>query len=154
MILVYFFPLEARMWTVTGIVLLMFLSSNFMLVFKKIFIARYLLYNIVLVSAIHQHESATGIYVPCLLNLLPISHPIPPLLGVTELRVELSVSHSKSLWVIYFTCGNVHISMLLSQFIPSPPSHTVFTSLFSVSIAALKISSMGCLFLVALLSEG
>ena len=43
------------------------------------FIARYLLYNIVLVSAIHQHESATGIYVPCLLNLPPISHPIPPL---------------------------------------------------------------------------
>ena len=55
MILVYFFPLEARMWAVTDIVLLMFLSSNFMLVFKKIFIARYLLYNIVLVSAIHQN---------------------------------------------------------------------------------------------------
>ena len=76
MILVYFFPLEARMWTVTGIVLLMFLSSNFMLVFKKIFIARYLLYNIVLVSAIHQHKPATGIHMsPPSCTSLP--SPIP-----------------------------------------------------------------------------
>ena len=64
MILVHFFPLDVRMWTVTDIVLLMFLSCNFMLVFKKMFIARYLLYNIVLVSAVHQHISAAGIHMP------------------------------------------------------------------------------------------
>lgn len=65
MILVYFFPLEARMWTVTGIVLLMFLSSNFMLVFKKIFIARYLLYNIVPYINMHQLQ----VYISsCFLN--------------------------------------------------------------------------------------
>ena len=41
--------------------------------YLSIFSWRILLYNIVLVSAIHQYESAF------LLNLPPISHPIPPL---------------------------------------------------------------------------
>ena len=77
--MVYFFPLEARMWAVTDIVLLMFLSSNFMLVFKKIFIARYLLYNIVLVSAIHQHKPATGIHLsPPSCTSLPSPIPCHP----------------------------------------------------------------------------
>ena len=31
-------------------------------IFEKFFIARYLLYNIVLVSAIYQHQSVTGIH--------------------------------------------------------------------------------------------
>ena len=104
----------------------------------------------VLTSALLVESLRTEVRPP----LWPRPPPYSPPSGCQRDWVELSVSHSKSLWVIYFTCGNVHISMLLSQFIPSPPSHTVFTSLFSVSIAALKISSMGCLFLVALLSEG
>ena len=51
------------------------LSMSVVILLLLFFIARYLLYSIVLVSAIHQHESATGISVPSLLNLPPISHP-------------------------------------------------------------------------------
>ena len=43
-----------------------------------------MLYNIVLISAKHQHESATGARVPSLLDLPPASHPIPSLQVVTE----------------------------------------------------------------------
>ena len=45
------------------------------------FIEGYVLYSIVLVSAIHQHESAMGIntQVPSLLKLSPTSYSIPPL---------------------------------------------------------------------------
>ena len=35
---------------------------NLIMNFFKVFIARYLFYNIVLVSAIHQHESVIGIH--------------------------------------------------------------------------------------------
>ena len=70
-------------------------------------------------------------YAPFLLNLPPTSHPIPPLSVVTEYRFEL--------WVIQqipagclFTCGNVHVSMLLSPFVPLSPFPTVSTSLFCV----------------------
>ena len=46
-----------------------------------ILIGRYLRYNIVLFSAIHQHDSAIGIHVSgtSLLNLPPTCHSIPPL---------------------------------------------------------------------------
>ena len=37
-----------------------------------------MLYNAVLVSAIHQHESAIGIHVPSFLNLAPTSTPSYP----------------------------------------------------------------------------
>ena len=56
-------------------------------------------------------------YVPSLVNLPPTSHPIPPLHLVTELQVELLVLHSNFPVAIYFTFGNVYISVLLSQFV-------------------------------------
>ena len=77
-----------------------------------------MLYNVVLVSAIHQHEPAIGI--ACLLPLEPPSHshPIPSLEVVTELWVELTASYSKSTLAVRFTYGEIYVLMLLSQFIP------------------------------------
>ena len=90
-------------------------------------ITRYLLYNIVLVSAIHQHESATSIYVPSLLNLLPIPTPS-----------HAPGSHrGKFPLAICFTRGKVYVSMLLSQFVPPFPFPTASTGLFSVSASPL-----------------
>ena len=40
-----------------------------------------------------NHQRYT--YVPSLLNLLPTSHPIPPLSAVTEQGAELPVSYSR-----------------------------------------------------------
>ena len=52
--------------------------SSFLAISFFFLIARYLLYNIVQVSAIHQHESAREIHIPLPLEP-PISHPIPRL---------------------------------------------------------------------------
>ena len=70
-------------------------------------------------------------YVPSLLNL------IPPLQVVIEHQVELPVLHSNFPLTIFFTSGNVYVSILLSQFIPPSPSPTVSTSLFSMSVSPL-----------------
>ena len=51
-----------------------------------------MLYNIVLASAIHQHESATGLLSPEPSSHLP-PHPTPP--GCHRTLGELSVSRSK-----------------------------------------------------------
>ena len=69
-----------------------------------------------LVSVVHQHESAISIYV-CPLSLEPSSHPIAPLQVVTEHQFELPASNSKFPLAIYFTYGNVYVFLLLSQFI-------------------------------------
>ena len=68
-----------------------------------------------MVFAIHQHESATGIYVPPILSLPPTFLP----------TLSLWVAEEHWLWVpcfmpcdIYFTYGNVYVSMLFSQVIP------------------------------------
>ena len=65
-----------------------------------------MLYNIVLVSAIQQQESAM-VYI-CFFPLEPpshlLSHPIPRLWIVTEHWVELPVSYSKFL-VIFLNKG-------------------------------------------------
>ena len=54
---------------------------NFKMNFLKVFIARYLFYNIVLVSAIHQHESVIGIHIfPPSEASLPPPTPFHPLL--------------------------------------------------------------------------
>ena len=65
------------------------------------------------------------------LSHLPPHPPLPQL--VTEHWVELPLSHSKYPMAICFTYGKVYVSVLLSQFVPPSPSHTISTSLFSMS---------------------
>ena len=90
-----------------------------------------------MVSAIHQHESATSIHMS--FPLEPLSHlpPHPIPLGCHGAWVELPVSHSKFPLAIYFRYGNVRAPMIFSQFIPPSPSPTVSTSLCSTSMSPL-----------------
>ena len=53
----------------------------------------------------------------------------------TEHWFELPVSHRKSPLSVYFTYGNIHVSVLLSQFIPGFPSPAGSTTLFSMSVS-------------------
>ena len=75
---------------------------------KKKVIGGYLLYNIVLVSAIHQHESAIGIHMspPSWTSLLPPTPAHPSRLSRST-GFELPVSHREFPLAIYFTYGNV-----------------------------------------------
>ena len=59
-----------------------------------------MLYNIVLVSAIYQHESGTGI---------PISLPSR---WSQSIGFELPVSYNKFSLTFYFTYGNMYVSVL------------------------------------------
>ena len=93
-------------------------------------------YHIVMVFAVHQHESATGIHVlpPSWTLLPPASSPCPSGLsqsndfGCPASFIELAL-------VIYFTYGNAHVSVLFSQIIPPSPSPTESKSLFFTSIS-------------------
>ena len=91
-----------------------------------------MLYN-VLVSAAQQRESAVSIHMPPPSGaFLPITTPIPTLQVITEHRVELPVLYSNFLLALYFTYGNVYISVLLSQFVPPSPAPAVSKGLFFV----------------------
>jgi len=59
-------------------------------------------------------------------------HPIP--LGGPS---ALAVSCIELRLVIYFTYGNIHVSMLFSQIIPPLPSLTESKSLFFISVSLL-----------------
>ena len=65
-------------------------------------------------------------------------------------RFELPVSYSKFPLAICFTYVNVHVSMLLSQFVPASPSpHCVHKSILCVcvSTAALQWRFISIIFL-------
>ena len=90
-------------------------------------IGGWLLYNVVLVSAIHQNQSAIGIH---------MSH-CSSRWHVKELDTE-----RLTLWHFH---GNVYVLMLLPQFAASSPSFPTSTSLFSMSVSstvALQIGSL------------
>ena len=88
-------------------------------------------YNIVLVSAIHQHESSISIYISP-----PSWPPLPPLTPSHPSRLsqstgfEFPASYSKFPLTLCFTYGNACVSILLSQFILPSLSLTGFISLF------------------------
>ena len=88
------------------------------------------------VTAIHQHESATGIHMsPPSWTPLPYTSLSQP--SRLSQWVELAVSHSKFPLTICFTYGNVYVSMLFSQFVPLSPSSILPTSVFSMSVSPL-----------------
>ena len=92
-----------------------------------------MLYNVILVSAVQQSESAIRIYIiPLFLDFLPIW-------VTTEHCVEFPELHSRFSLVIYFIHGidSVYMSVPVSQFIPPPLSPLRSTSDFYVSISAL-----------------
>ena len=95
-----------------------------------------LLYNIMLVCAIHQHKSATGIHMSP-----PLESPFHLLPHLTPLGCQRAPGwapwvHSKFPLAICFTYGNTYVSTLLSRFVVPSPSHTVH-QLFSQSASPL-----------------
>ena len=90
-----------------------------------------MLYNIVLVSAIHHHESVIGIHMsPPFGTSLPPSIPSHPSRLSPHTRFEFPASYSKLPLAVCFTYGDVYVSVLLPHFISPSPSPTVSTSLF------------------------
>ena len=72
-----------------------------------------------MVSAIHQHESAIAMYMsPLSLTSLPPPTPCHPSRLSQSPWFKLPASYSKIPLAIYFTYGNIYVSMLLSQIIP------------------------------------
>ena len=83
-------------------------------------------------SAIHQHESVIGTHVTPP-SWTPLPSPSPPCpsrlsqstcFGFRESQIKLPLA-------IYFTYGNVYVSVLFSPIIPPSPSPTVCKSLFT-----------------------
>ena len=104
-------PREHHYWINKCCFLLLFLSSSFntlklsLIPFLKIsLVGGKLLYSVVLVSAVQQHELVKIIYIPSLVSLPnPIHRPILPLQAITERHLgslcyiaafhQLSISH-------------------------------------------------------------
>jgi len=76
-------------------------------------------------------------YIPSLLNLPPISLPIPLLKVDTESLFELSEPYSKLPLAIYFTYGNVsfHVTLSIHLTLSSPLPMSI--SLFCMSVSPL-----------------
>ena len=97
------------------------LERVFCFVFVLLLIEGWLLYNIVLVSAIHQHESTTVRHMsPSSWTSLP---PFTPshCSGLSQSPGLSSLSHSKLPLAGCFTQGSVYVSMLLSPFVAHFP---------------------------------
>ena len=116
--------------------------------FKKIHIYIYLfltdwwlLYNIGLISAIHQCELTMGVLIspPSWTFLSPPTFPTP--LVVTEPWSEIPESYSKFPLSIYFTYDSVYVSMLLSPFISPSLSSPQPWSISRLSISASPLLS-------------
>ena len=85
------------------------------LIYFLVLVGRWLCYNIVVVSAMKQHESATGTHMsPPSWSPLPPPTPSHPSRLSHSTGFELPASYSKSPLVIYFTYGDVYVPMLLS----------------------------------------
>ena len=98
---------------------------------------RLIVYNIVVVFAIHWHESAMGVHVFPILNPSPTSpYSIPQ--GLFQCTsFECPVSCIELGLAIRFTYDNLYVSMPFSQIIPPSPSPTESKSLFFTSVPLL-----------------
>ena len=96
-----------------------------------------------MVFAPHQQESATGIHAspqPEHPSRLP-PHPIP--LGCPRAPALGALLHASSVRWASILHGNIHVSVLIFQIIPSSPSPRVQKPVFyiCVSFAALHVGS-------------
>jgi len=78
-----------------------------------------------------------GVHLSLILNPLPLFSPSHPS-GLHQCTgFECHVSCIKLGLVIYFSYGNIHISILFSHIMPPSPSPTEFKSLFFISVSLL-----------------
>ena len=130
------------------VIYLYFLMSNTLKMF--LFFKWFIYFNWRLITlkycsgfAIHLHEWAIGVHMsPCWNPLQPPSPSHPS--GLSRCTGhERPVSGIKSGLAIYFTYGNIHVSMLFSQIIPPSPSPRVQKSVLylCVSFAVSHIGS-------------
>ena len=134
-----------RTLKVSFLVCLCFFSHLFFYFFILFLIGGKLLYTIVLVSAIHQHESAIGYtYAPSLLNLPRTSDPTVPLSGCHRTPGLNSLHHkANSHWLAI-----LNMVMYMFQCHSFNPSHPLLPTLgpqcvlyVCISTAALQIGS-------------
>ena len=95
-----------------------------------------LLYNIVVFSAIHWHDSGMGVHVSPILTPGPTSLPIPSLWVVPEHPLWVPCFMHWTCSGLCFTYGDIHVSVLFSQITsPSaPPTESISLSFTSVSL--------------------
>ena len=77
------------------------------------------------------------VHVSPILNPLPTYFPIPLLRVFPVHQLLVSCFMHWTCTVIYFICGNIHVSMLFSQIIPPPPFPTESKRLFYTSVSLL-----------------
>ena len=88
-----------------------------------------------MVCAIHWHESIIDVHVSPILKPLPSPFP-PHLSGLSQCNsFECPASCIELGLVIYFTYGNIHVSMLFSQIIPPSPSPRVQKSILYICVS-------------------
>ena len=90
-------------------------------------------YNIVVVFAIHWHESTTGEHVSLSQTPLPPPSPSHPSGSSQCTGPERPVSCIESGLEICFTYDHIHVSVLFCQIIPPSPSPTESSLFYSVS---------------------
>ena len=95
----------------------------------------WLLYNIVVIFAIHWHESAMDLHVFPILIPPPASLPIPSLWVFPVHQPWVLVSCIQSGLEMCFTLDSILVSVLFSQNIPPSPSPTESKSLFYASVS-------------------